>query len=175
MGGWGDSAEVSGLRGICPGPPVRLRSHSTSPTPLLALTGPSGNRVHWVSCPGGRTTGLHHALCWFSSRVDRQTERGTRWGRRHRVALAQSPPSQPQSRPQPQPQILRGPSSGWRYPPPTPKTQIGLVVFRKRQSCFYLSKGSADYAGPRGGLAAGRGSDGGKTAPSKCSLKNSRA
>lgn len=42
------SAGVSGLRGICPGPPVRLRSHSTGPTPLLALTGPSGNGVRWV-------------------------------------------------------------------------------------------------------------------------------
>lgn len=73
------------------------------------------------------------------------------------MALAQSLPSQPQfpaSAPATDP---RGSSTGWCYPPPTPKTQIGLVVFRKRQSCLYLSKGSADYSGPRGCLAAGRG------------------
>lgn len=47
--------------------------------------------------------------------------------------------------PQPQPWILQ-----------LPKTQIGLVVFRKQQSCLYLPKGSAGRAGPAGPLAAAR-------------------
>lgn len=53
----------------------------------------------------------------------------------------------------PQPWILLGLCNGWRCPPPTSKTQIGLAVFSKWQSCLYLSKSSADYAELRERLA----------------------
>lgn len=56
----------------------------------------------------------------------------------------------------PQPWVLLGLSDHWHCPPPTPKTQIGLAAFSKRQSRLYLSKSSADYAGPRECLAVCR-------------------
>lgn len=57
---------------------------------------------------------------------------------------------------------------GLELPTSNPKALIGLVLFRKQQSCLYLSKGSVDNTGPRGCLSAGRGFDREKTAPSKC-------
>lgn len=104
---------------------------------------------------------------------DRRTV-GTRWERRPGEGTCGPHPEPTLAAPVPGLSPSHGSSSGWCCPPPTPKTQIGLVVFRKRQSCLYLSKGSADYAGPRGGLAAGRGFDAGKAAPARVRRKQTQ-